>query len=223
MDDRTAVHSRGGLADRAEHGDFRRLNRPPPTQDRVAGLARLRPLTDVLAGFRAIVDRHPARLPIFVRPLHHDHRVRSLGDHRSGHDPRRLPRTDRQTAGRDTGPQLSHEFQHSDVLRQIRAPHREAVHRGTIGRRGVAIGDDVLCQHQTMGPRQLDLVDVEGLHLVAQPLERLAHVDHDPSPAGATRRASATSTRGIPRRSGRTSMLANAAAATMARTASAWP
>ena len=112
--------------------------------------------TDVIAGLGCPHDPHTGVGGVIVvetsRVLHHDDRVRALGNGGAGHDPDRLVRAYRDRR-RAPGRKLADDAQyHRRLLRRagrVGGPNGVAVHCGVGERRDRLRGDDIGGEHET--------------------------------------------------------------------------
>ena len=113
----------------------------------------------VLAGPANVVARghrlrhcHRGAVSTGLGELNHDHRVRAGGDHRAGHDARRLPGSHGHVGRRTCGNRARDGQGHRGVG-HISRPHREAVHSRVVER-----GHQLGCQHGLGGHQSSGVV-----------------------------------------------------------------
>ena len=113
-----------------------------------------------------------------VGDLDHDDGIGSARDHAAGEDAHRLPRPDLDPGGILSRPDLALELQGASRRGAVGRAHREAVHRGAIGRRDVAVRDDALGQREAERVLRRKLDGIERLNGVEEDLEGVCDFEH---------------------------------------------
>jgi hypothetical protein len=119
---------------------------------------------DILPRLESSIFDPNAVLVVSPGPFDHNHRVSSGGDRRSCHNPRGLPRAQRQ-AWRLAGRNFLDPGQESPALRQVHGPDRVPVHERLVIGRHVEIADNVLGQDQSQRGMEGDGLWRQGTNL----------------------------------------------------------